>query len=244
MKKLLLAALMICVPVMAFAQQYPPPSQNPCAVGQQNVGRVLEGSIIPNLRCTRDGAIVEVPWANALGLEGRVFGATFGPGVTSVAGKTALTAGSPDANIDVPVGVTIIPVYASLNLTAAAGTVNSAWIQVNANLTGNGTSTAGPVPINTRITDQPFTSRVVTRQAYTVAGTAPTTSFELAKISNAAAASAATPWEWTWSFINNARLAMPIVGPASVSFYSVATTTASTFQLRVFWIELPSSTVQ
>jgi hypothetical protein len=237
------ALLLLATRGLALAQG-PAPSAPPtgnCFIGQQNIARSLETQV-GLARCIRDWTRVEIPWVQALSLEGRVFSAAFGTGTTGVSGKTAFTTGSPDANIDVPQGITIIPIYVDMNVVAAAGTVNHFWLQINANLTGNGTSSAGPTPVNLRITDAPFTSRVTTRQAYTVAGTAPTTSMELMHLQNAVAASTSTPWSWTYP--QGPIFLPPVTGPASISFYSVATTTAASFQLRVVWVELPSSVVQ
>lgn len=247
MKKLIVGVLglVLSMSTMVFAQTSPSPLQlNPCSVAQQNVQRLLEGSVFGNLRCTRDGSVIELLWLQSLALEGRVFTATFGANTTVITGKAAFTSGSPEINLDVPVGITIIPVYLSADIVAATSTGNHLWLQVNGNLTGNGTSTVGSTPVNMRVTDQPFASRVTTRQQYTVAGTAPTTSFELSHIFSgfAVSATSATPWEWTYNFAANAVVA-PIVGPASVSVYSVCAV-ACTFQARIMWIELPSSAIQ
>lgn len=237
--------LLLSMPTLVFAQATPMQTLLTCIIGQQNVQRTLEGTQQAH-RCIRDGTLTEIPWQQALALEGRVFTTNFsGGGVTGIAGKTTFTSGSPDANIDVPLGMTVIPVYVDLNITAATGTVNHFWVQVNGNLTGNGTSTAGPTVFNNRLGDQPFASRVTTRQQYTVAGTAFTNAIELFHIQNIGPVSAtsATPWSWTYDFLTKGIIT-PVVGPASISLYSVATTTAASFQYRITWIEIPSSTIQ
>lgn len=241
-RRLLLALALLLVPATVLAQGQRLHQDNVlgCMVEQQNINRTLDGTAQP-CRVIRDGALVEIPWTMATSLEGRVFAANFGTGTTSITGKTTFTSGSPEANLDIPAGVTVMPLAASVTLTGAATSINiHVWCQVNGNLTGNGTSSAGPTVFNLRIGDQPFASRVLTRQAYSAAGTAPTNLIELLHVFNAAAPAAATPWEWSYPTLPLS----PVVGPASVSCYAVAGTAAPTAMFRLVWIELPSSTVQ
>lgn len=239
MKKLLYTLVLLFITTNVWAQGYPPSPTNPCSVGQQNVQRLLEGSIIPNIRCSRDGSIVEIPWQQAAGLEGRIFVANFGQQNTFINGTVGFTTGLPAANIDIPIGITVIPLFFNVTIGTVAGTTPGHFLEINANLTGNGTSTVVTAgPFNMRLGDQPFASRITARQTYTVAGTAPTTIAEV--LSGPAPVAGA---QLSVNFITNLPIT-PIVGPASISYYNFATTTASTFKAQLVWIELPSSTVQ
>jgi hypothetical protein len=174
-----------------------------------------------------------------MGLEGRIFVANFGQQNTFINGTVNFTNGAPAANIDVPAGITIIPLAFNVTTGTVAGTAPGHFLEINANLTGNGTSTAATAgPINLRVADQPFASRCTVRQTYTAAGTAPTTIAEV--LSGPAPVAGA---QLNTNFIIGVPLA-PIVGPASVSYYNFATTTASTFKAQFMWVEMPSSTVQ
>lgn len=241
MKKVLALISMLCVMGVSsvWAQTSPLPQSTPCVIGQQNISRSLEGVVIPNVRCTRDGAVVEIPWQQAAGLEGRIFVANFGQQNTLINGTIAFTNGAPAANIDIPIGVTVIPLFFNVTIGTVAGAAPGHFLEINANLTGNGTSSAVTAgPINFRVGDQPFSSRVTARQTYTVAGVVPTTIAEV--LSGPAPVAGA---QLSVNFITGLPIA-PIVGPASISYYNFATTTASTFKAQLIWIELPSSTMQ
>ena len=240
MKKLLILVLLLCgLPYSVTAQQNPGVQTNPCIVQQQNVQRSLEGSIYANIRCSRDGAIVVIPWQQAAGLEGRIFVANFGQQNTFINGTVGFTNGAPSANIDIPIGTTVIPLFFNVTIGTVAGTAPGHFLEINANLTGNGTSTAATAgPLNYRLGDQPFASRITGRQTYTAAGTVPTTIAEV--LSGSAPVAGA---QLSVNFITSLPIT-PIVGPASISYYNFATTTASTFKAQLIWVELPSSTVQ
>lgn len=236
---LVTSLVMLGISYEAVAQQNPGVQTNPCIVQQQNVQRSLEGSIYANIRCSRDGAIVEIPWQQAAGLEGRIFVANFGQQNTFINGTVNFTNGAPAANIDIPTGTTVIPLFFNVTTGTVAGTAPGHFLEINANTTGNGTSSAVTAgPFNMRLGDQPFASRITARQTYTAAGTAPTT---IAEVLSGPAPVAGV--QLSVNFITALPIT-PIVGPASISYYNFATTTASTFKAQLIWVELPSSTVQ
>lgn len=95
------------------------------AIGQSTVIRKDEDDL-RSIRLIRDGAVVEIPWIQALCLEGRVFGA--GPGATALGVAVGeLGAGAIDlTEIDylhtIPATVAVLPVFIEVNFVAV-GTV-------------------------------------------------------------------------------------------------------------------------
>ena len=84
-------------------------------VQQQSVSRAADGTS-RGLRVTRDGAILAVPWIQALCLEGRVFGASYGSASLTYTTPGTFGAGAVDQDeFDyfqaVPATVAVIPVF-------------------------------------------------------------------------------------------------------------------------------------
>jgi len=100
------------------------------AVGQTTVIRVKEDAARA-LRLTRDGAVVEIPWIQALGLEGKLFGA--GPGATALGvavgpfGAGALDMTEIDYLQTIPATVAVLPVYIRVNLVAVGTVLESGF---------------------------------------------------------------------------------------------------------------------
>ena len=209
---------------------------------QQNNSRVSDGSVV-HARFLRDGTLAEIPWKWAMALEGRVFVVNFGQTSSVITGQTSITGGKPDMNLDVPSGTSIIPVSFTSVWTASTGTVSHQYVSVAQNITGNGTSnaaTAGPLPART---DNPISSKCTARQAYSGAGTSQTNPIEIADFFYAFADATGNPeklfgWYADWS------APLLLVGPASFSSYSAATTTAISLKSILTYIELPSSAIQ
>jgi hypothetical protein len=238
-----LAALAVLLPSLAWAQgqtgRFGPSFESDCLVGQQNIGRSQDGTLAP-CRATRDGTAAEIPWVQMLALEGREFCVNYGQNNTFVTGHAGgPTAGQPDANLDIPAGTVVIPLYLAVFINTVPGTAPIQYLDINGNLTGNGTSSAATAgPFNTRLVQAPVGSATTARQAYTVTGTAPTTILEVSPLPTPAANQLTT-----YNFVQTAPT-LPIQGPASISYYNSATTTGSTFKATLCWIELPASAVQ
>lgn len=85
-------------------------------VQQQSVNRASDGTM-KGVRMTRDGAVLQIPWIQALCLEGRVFGASYGSGSLTFTGPgTFQAAGAIDEDAfdyhhTIPATVAVIPVY-------------------------------------------------------------------------------------------------------------------------------------
>jgi len=90
---------------------------------QENVGRAADGTAV-GIRAFRDGAIIEVPWLQALCFEGRMFTTHFG--VTDMAAAVANLAANAAAmdytEIDmlctIPATIALVPVYFKVGFSA------------------------------------------------------------------------------------------------------------------------------
>ncbi len=96
-------------------------------VQQDNISRASDGAPA-GVQLTRDGAIVGIPWVQALCLEGRVFGAQEGSASTTITGGG--TFGAAAADLDefdylhtIPATVAVIPVSYSVGYSTV-GTVD------------------------------------------------------------------------------------------------------------------------
>ena len=100
---------------------------------QNSVGRAADGTGVI-LRMTRDGAAVEVPWLQALCLEGRMFGVQFGDATTDPVGAATFGAGVVDlTEFDylqtIPATVAVLPIYFEIAYLAI-GTVAETGLHV------------------------------------------------------------------------------------------------------------------
>lgn len=213
---------------------------------QRNVSRVKDGIEVLE-RLFRDGSYVAADWLVALALEGRIFVANFGQAITAVTCKTGWVPAQPDVNLDIPLGMTVVPLSFHLAVFAMTGTANHFFLQgCTGNVVGNGTSTAADSLTNVFQGQGPFASACTARKAYTGSGTAPGTgsnanpgtinefmSFEQTAVS---AAGSANYYDWT----NNFVLPSILTGPASISGYGVSTTTAMQIKGVLAFIEVPT----
>ena len=97
-------------------------------VQQNSPGRAADGTS-RGVRVTRDGAVLEVPWIQALCLEGRLFGC--GPGATAL-GVAAGTFGAGAIDTDefdylqtIPATVAVIPVYLRVSMVTVGTALES-----------------------------------------------------------------------------------------------------------------------
>jgi len=102
---------------------------------QDNVSRAADGTSV-GIRATRDGAIIQTPWLQALCLEGRVFGAFGGAADLDATGPGTFGDGAVDNDefdfhCIIPSTVAILPVFLAMP-AVAIGTIDevtfaSAW---------------------------------------------------------------------------------------------------------------------
>jgi len=102
---------------------------------QDGVSRESDGADI-KARGTRDGALAEIPWVQALTLEGRVFGAApgsaaLGTTVGAFGGTTTIDLDEFDYLQTIPATVAVLPVYISVGIavtgTAGEGGFHAFW---------------------------------------------------------------------------------------------------------------------
>lgn len=214
-----------------------------CVIEQQNVNRTLEGTNQP-IRCSRDGALIEMPWRYAVSLEGRVFVVNFGQGTTTLTGTTTLSNTTPLANLDVPSGAAVIPIKVQVAPITNAGTSSQVFCSVTSTLIGSafGGTTASSGPTNLR-TDAPFGSRTTARQCSTgtcTAGAAQTVLYEFTSWGGAGTASGA----WAGNMLYLPESPPIVVGPGAINCYATGATTAPVVKIIMTFVELPVSTVQ
>jgi len=100
------------------------------AIGQSNVIRKDEDDL-RSIRIIRDGAVVEIPWVQALALEGRLYGV--GPGATALGvavgpfGAGAIDLTEIDYLQTIPVTVAVLPVYIRVCLVAVGTVLESGF---------------------------------------------------------------------------------------------------------------------
>lgn len=104
-------------------------------VQQDSVARKSDGTVT-GIRVTRDGSLIQVPWLQALCLEGRMFGV--GYGATNLSASTVGTFGAGGIDLgefdllqQIPATVAVLPVYFKVVLetigTIAAVDILLAW---------------------------------------------------------------------------------------------------------------------
>lgn len=91
-------------------------------VQQQSVSRASDGTSI-GLRATRDGSLVQIPWIQALCLEGRVYGTYHSAAdldATSIGtfGAGAIDADEFDWHLSIPNTVAVMPIYVQVSYSA------------------------------------------------------------------------------------------------------------------------------
>lgn len=212
--------------------------------------RMADGKQDEPLWAGRDGALVNLPWKQALVLEGRVFTYTVGTLSTGIVGGgngTVLDIDQPEFLISVPSGTAIIPLSISIEGLAAdaiadhstlealiAATIGSAW-------DGTGTATT-ETPSNLR-TDSPRASACSCRSAFTAdITTAPVHTIDLAReeVKIDLPANGETPIIVRLDYTPEA--APVIVGPAMITGYWGGTSAVTGFA-QVCWAEFQKSEV-
>lgn len=222
--------------IQAFAQQL-------------NVGRTGEGQRV-GVRALRDGALLSVPWFQALVFEGRVFGIHAGSVTTPIAGHAAIDADQPEAAAWFADGTAAIPLSIRAAQETGATTLAQGGMMcaVSNIAVGAGTSTAA-TPFNLNMSSgHGITTGATAAVAYTGNGTDPLTAgnfLELARVSSVIDADAATsgiiPPVLQWSAATH-TVAPVIQDIGSILLYGEAA--ANTLFGSIVWAELPEAALQ
>jgi hypothetical protein len=127
-------------------------------IQQQNVSRASDGDWT-NLRALRDGALIAVPWYQALVLEGRCFSAA-APGEYDITGVTVMGTyadGSKTLAVDIPDATAAFPLLIETNFNLNAATVSHMSAMVTTALNGTGGTETEVSELNLRV-DNPVSS--------------------------------------------------------------------------------------
>lgn len=199
------------------------------------------------LRATRDGAPIIFPWKLALTLEGRVFHITVGAFSTPVGDGGVIDLDQPEFTIAMPANQVLIPFRVSAQMLMPFIDFDSDEREIlfaadRTQTIVNGTATA-EVVFNMR-TDNPRTSAVTARSAYSANSTAPTLDLELARIVaigdiQGAAANA----HWNKGLLVYEPTESPfLVGPSTLIGYWGGSVSTTGFG-QAIWAELPLSAI-
>ena len=188
-----------------------------------------------------DGAAVNLPYIQALVTDGRVFEAYVGSASTPVTLDAAWVNTDPDISLDVPSGITVIPiritvVYEAFGTDALAETMTLCSKTLAA-------ASAGTLftPINYR-TRHTRASACKVYVGPTVTSGYTTSAFELFRACNQlcgtmAAGEAGPPNKFEWSIFKDG-LAPMLEGEASLQTWAVSQ--ESTGYIQYVWAEIPS----
>ena len=127
-------------------------------VQQENVARASDGDWT-NLRALRDGALIAVPWFQALVLEGRCFSAA-APGTYDITGVTTMGTYADTSKtlaVDIPDGTAAIPLLIETNFNLNAASVSHMAAMVTTALNGTGGTETEVSELNLRA-DNPVAS--------------------------------------------------------------------------------------
>jgi hypothetical protein len=192
---------------------------------------------LKTLAGTQDGAAYVCDYVLNKAMEGRLFIAQLGTATTPVSGRIGYDADQPEMVIDVPTGVTIIPVSIQVALEDSAGTDNEIVAEASPAVTGAGTSNTGTsycMRLNSG-----YSSSCVYRYTYSGNGTAPASYVEFWRDGYAFADTTVGPIKtFAWSAYTSP--APVLVGPASLLLHITGTTTAPAGFAKVVWAEFVS----
>lgn len=177
------------------------------------------------LRANRQGSLITTDTILQWVLEGRVFHTQQGNAVTPLDfAETAYDEDQPQFALRVPKATTVLPLTIDVNLQDQAGTDTHIAVSTAQNDIGNGTSTAATItPMRT---DAPRASKCFARSLYTGNASAATGLIEIARVLDPfAAAQGHGILGFHWSVRTAAAIPL-LVGPATLQWHVVATTTA------------------
>lgn len=221
------------------------------AKGQQTsaVQRLNEGSDV-YIRALRDGTLINVPWVTALAMEGKIFGVNAGVLTTPLTFNATIADGEPDLLINVPSGITILPLMIQVGFEDT-GTVQVLDVFAVTSPVYDNANTSTALTIRNLRTDLPAQSSCSAMAVVTADGTALETGnyFEfwrpLAGFGDDAF-NGNTSWvnsnvagcRWT---IGENLVPPIVVGQGSLGVYASAQ--AGTGFITAIWAEFPSGTI-
>ena len=133
---------------------------------QQSVTRAGDNTWL-SLRASRDGSPILFPWYFALAVEGKVYQVRLGTITAPLTGDVDITDTAAEAASEAAAGMTIIPLYANVDLEALGGTLPQACLKsVGALITTLGTQF---IPLPLRIGGPPASGRAAVAAAGGVA---------------------------------------------------------------------------
>lgn len=194
----------------------------------------------------KDGALVSADWIQSLVLRGRVFHAFLGTATTPVTLDASYANTDPDISMDVPDGVSIIPLSIRTVVEAYGTTLLFETFTLITKTLANSSAGVAFTPINMS-TRQGGGSAVKVFTAPTVTnGAGHADAFELGRETYAKAVTVATadddnaiyPTHFEWSY-KTAGFAPVLTGDASMQTWVICQ--AVTGYVQWWWAELPSS---
>ena len=218
-------------------------------VQQDNVSRASDGSST-GLRLTRDGALIEIPWLQALCLEGRVFGTQQGTASLTITAGGTFAPGAPaldefDYLNTIPATVAILPVYVKVAF-ATVGAVDETGIICAAG--GSGVTTGGITltPFNMRPGSSNTTSCVVEGISDTGGTNVVLTQVFHHDVTVAITGVAGTPQQFVPAYSVTTAGFVPVLEGATSpgsQFLVFAPSATGTGYITTAWVELPIAAV-
>ncbi len=218
-------------------------------VQQDNIQRASDGSS-KGFRITRDGALIEIPWLQALCLEGRVFGTQQGSASLTITAGGQFGPGAPaldefDYINTIPATVAILPVFVQVAFTII-GTVDETGLICAAG--GAGVINAGITltPFNMRPGSSNTTSCVVEAIGNTGGTNTVLTQVFHHDVTVAITGVAGTPQQFVPPFSVTTAGFVPVLEGATSpgsQFLVFAPNQAGTGYITTNWVELPIAAV-
>ena len=210
---------------------------------QQNVTRNADGNQV-QVRALRDGALIVVPWYQALVMEGRVFQA-IGPSPLDATGLTLVALASYADTVssifaDIPDGTAFLPLEIHGSFLATGGAVSHQIGFISDTLNGTGGTETAVTPLNLR-RDSPVSSGATA--AHTASGeTDKVTGAEVILFHRSAGIdidSVSVEPSVSWSAVRAG--VTPIGLDAGSINFTMTVTTSSTGFVQIAWAELSES---
>lgn len=215
---------------------------------QDNVARASDGTSV-GIRATRDGALLQIPWIQALCLEGRVFGIQCGDGTLDPVGAGAFGVGVNDLDEfdylhTIPDTVAILPIYYSVGYTVI-GTAGEAGIALG---WGTGGVINGGIAANTIFNLKPASSNTSSCTVATLGddvGTVITLAGMIYhNISTALTGVAGTPAQFVPPYSIKTTGFVPVLeGALQMAGFSGGVVAPAGY-ITSYWVELPISAIQ
>ena len=187
----------------------------------------------------RDGSLVAMDWYTAMAMEGRVFNIALVTPDGTMTGEAAYDATHPSILMDIPEGVTFIPVHVDVCFEDAGGADNYIIIGADdANLYSAGGSGAGDSACNNLRTDNPYASAISATYTgdtqLTITDPGASERILYSYVNQFKDAATSPPIQVIWE----PKSPPVLVGPASFFIYCYGAS-APEFSYSIQWVELP-----